>query len=58
VHYPWSTTPPQGVFFVPTLKLDDTKQDGLSAALHYGMIGKAEFGIREGKIGILFTRVR
>ena len=58
VHYPWQMTPPRGVFFVPTLKLEETKQDGLSAAIHYGMIGKAEVGVMDGKLGVKFIRVR
>ena len=58
MHYPWSATPLNGVFFVPTLKLEETKQDGLSAAIHYGMIGKAEVGFMGGKLGVRFSRVR
>ena len=58
MHYPWKSTPLNGVFFVPTLKLEETKQDGLTAALHYGKIGKAEIGIKEGKLGVLFKCVR
>ena len=58
VHYPWPDTPVKGVFFVPTLRLAETKKDGLAAALHYNIKAKAEFGILEGKIGVRFTRVR
>jgi hypothetical protein len=58
VHYPWLDTPAKGAFFVPTLKLQDVKKTGLKAALHHGIIGKAEFGTFEGKIGVRFTRVR
>jgi hypothetical protein len=58
VHYPWDKTPVKGAFFVPTLKLEETKQEGLKAALHYGFIGKSEFGTVAGKLGVLFTRVR
>lgn len=58
MHYPWKATPPQGVFFVPTLKLEEIKQEGLTAALHYGMMGKAEMGVMFGKLGVRFTRVR
>ena len=58
VHYPWSTTPPQGAFFVPSLKLKETKDAGFKAALHYGMIAKADFGTNNGKLGVWFTRVR
>jgi hypothetical protein len=58
VHYPWLDTPVKGAFFVPTLKLQDVKETGLKAALHHGIIGKAEFGTFGGKIGVRFTRVR
>ena len=58
VHYPWINTPVKGSFFVPTLKLQEVKEVGLKAALHHGIIGKAEFGAFEGKIGVMFTRVR
>lgn len=44
--------------FVPTLRLEQTKQEGLKAALHHNIIGKAEFGMKDGKLGVLFTRVR
>jgi hypothetical protein len=58
VHYPWDVSAKHESFFVPTLKLEETKKEGLQAALHQGIIGKAEFGINDGKIGIRFTRVR
>jgi len=56
VHYPWQTTPPKGVFFVPTLKLAEVREDGLKAAVHHHINGTAEFGIVSGKIGVLFRR--
>lgn len=58
VHYPWQEMQKHEQIFVPTLKLEHTKQEGLKAALHHNIIGKAEFGIKDGKIGVLFTRVR
>ena len=58
VHDPWNTTPVKGVFFVPTLRLADTKKDGLNAALHHNMLAKAEAGTVNGKLGVMFTRVR
>ncbi len=58
MHYPWVNTPVKGAFFVPTLKLQEVKEHGLKAALHHGIVGKAEFGTCGGKIGVLFTRVR
>jgi hypothetical protein len=58
VHYPWQVTARFEKFFIPTLRLEETKREGLSAALHYRIIGKAEFGTVQGKLGVLFTRVR
>jgi len=57
VHYPWNTTPVKGVFFVPSLRLADTKKDGLNAALQYNIKAKAEFGVVNGKLGVLFKKV-
>ena len=56
VHYPWTSTPVKGVFFVPTLRLAEIKKDGLSAALHHNIKAKAEFGVVNGKLGVLFKR--
>lgn len=58
MHYPWDVSEKRESFFVPTLKLEETKLEGLKAALHYGIIGKAEFGTVGGKLGVRFTRVR
>ena len=58
MHYPWQKLANKEKFFVPTLRLEETKSEGLSAALHYNIIGKAEVGTVEGKLGVLFTRVR
>lgn len=58
VHYPWQASAKRESFFVPTLRLEETKREGLSAALHQGVIGKAEFGTVNGKMGVKFTRVR
>lgn len=56
--YPWKASAKHDSFFVPTLKLEETKREGLSSALHLGIIGKAEFGMFDGKLGVRFTRVR
>jgi len=58
VHYPWSTTPVKGGFFVPTLQLEKVKLDGLKAAIYNKVKATAEFGIKDGKLGVWFTRVR
>jgi hypothetical protein len=57
VHYPWLTTPPQGAFFVPSLKLSETREAGLKAAVYHQVKAKAELGIINGKIGVLFRRL-
>ena len=58
VHYPWQVTARFEKFFIPTLRLEETKREGLSAALHYNIKAKAEAGTLDGKLGVLFTRVR
>jgi hypothetical protein len=58
VHYPWLTTPSRGSFFVPTLKLEETREAGLKAAVYHQVPARAEFGVVQGKLGVLFTRVR
>lgn len=58
VHYPWLTTPCLGSFFVPTLKLKETREAGLKAAVYHQVQARAEFGVVQGRLGVLFTRVR
>jgi len=58
IHYPWQKTPLHGGFFVPTLKLDEIKEDGLRAAVFFKLRGKAEFVVKDGRLGVWFTRVR
>jgi len=58
VHYPWQKTEVNQKFFIPTLRLEETKSEGLSVATHHCILGKAEFGTVQGKLGVLFTRVR
>lgn len=58
VHYPWLETPVKGGFFVPTLDLAKTREYGLKAALNHRVKANAEFGVKGGKLGVWFTRVR
>lgn len=58
MHYPWLALAKREKFFVPTLRLEETKKEGLSAALHHKVVGKAEFGTVDGKLGVIFQRVR
>lgn len=57
VHYPWNKTPVGGGFFVPTLALDQTREDGLRAAVFYKMKGRAEYVVKDKRLGVWFTRV-
>ena len=58
VHYPWPDTPEGGGFFVPSLNLAQTKEDGLRAAVYHKVKGKAQYGVMEGRLGVWFTRLR
>ena len=58
MHYPWDKTPAGGGFFVPTLNLKQTKEDGLRAAVFHKVKGKAQFGVKEGRLGVWFSRLR
>ena len=58
MYYPWLEVPVKGGFFVPTLKFEEVKVDGLKAAVYHHVIAKAEVGRKDGKIGVWFTRVR
>jgi len=58
VHYPWNKTPLHGGFFVPTLNLELTREEGLRAAVFYKMKGKATFVVKDKRLGVLFTRVK
>jgi hypothetical protein len=57
VHYPWAKTPVKGGFFVPTLELERVKEDGLRAAVFHKMKAKAQFGVVDGRLGVLFIRL-
>jgi len=58
VHFPWIDTPVKGGFFVPTLELEQIREDGLRAAVFYKMTGKATYVVKDGRLGVWFTRVR
>lgn len=58
VHFPWLDTPVKGGFFVPSLKLEETKALGLRAAVYHKVKAKADFGVKDGKLGVWFSRVR
>ena len=55
IKYPWLDLPPYGGFFVPTLNVAKTREEGLKEALRYRIDAKAEPAIKDGKFGVLFT---
>lgn len=55
IKYPWLDLPPYGGFFVPTLNIAKTREEGLKEGLRYRIRGKATPVIMNGKLGVLFT---
>ena len=55
VKYPWDALPSYGGFFVPTLDVVKTREEGLKEGIRIRMWGKAEPAIKDGKLGVLFT---
>lgn len=55
INYPWLSLPPYGGFFVPTLNVAKTREEGLKEALRHRIDAKAEPAIKDGKFGVLFT---
>lgn len=45
-------------FFTPTLAVKRVTKEGLLAAMHNGMVGKAQAGVYKGKFGVLFKRFK
>ncbi len=57
VNYPWSETPPGGWFFVPSLNPEQTRMEGLQAAIHYQIFKiDVEVGVYKGRYGVKFSR--
>ena len=55
--FPWSTIEPGGAFFVPSLRPDKTRYDGLVEAQRLDIKAKAEIGAYKGFYGVKFQRV-
>jgi hypothetical protein len=55
IDYPWALMEQGDAIFVPTLNEDITREEGLKSALSFGRTVKYQFGIFDGKLGILFT---
>lgn len=55
IDYPWKLMGKEDAIFVPTLNADITREEGLKTALSFGRMVKYEFGIFDGKLGVLFT---
>lgn len=43
---------------MPAVDAEKIKQDGMLAAMHHGVKGKAAIGSYHGKFGVIFQRVR
>ena len=58
IHYPWEKTPVKGGFFVPTLQLEVVRLDGIKAAINCRVKAKAEPCVKDGMLGVWFTRLK
>jgi hypothetical protein len=57
-HYPWNRLEKGQGFFVPALDLEAVRQAGLLAAVPLRIKdARAQFGIRRGRLGVLFYRL-
>ena len=57
-HYPWAKLEKGQGFFVPALDLEAVRQAGLLAAVPLHLKdARCTFGIRQGRLGVLFYRV-
>jgi hypothetical protein len=57
-HYPWNRLEKGQGFFVPALDLEAVRQAGLLAAVPLRIKdARAQFGIRQGRLGVYFYRV-
>jgi len=57
-HYPWEHLEKGQGFFVPALDLEAVRQAGLLAAVPLHIKdARAQFGIRQGRLGVLFFRL-
>jgi hypothetical protein len=56
--YPWATLRKNEAFFVPGLNVEKIREHGLMSALPFRYPVKAAIGIKDGKLGVLFSRVR
>jgi len=54
--FPWEALPSYGGFFIPTLDVHGIREQGLKEGVRVHIIGKAEPAIKDGKLGVLFTR--
>lgn len=57
IQYPWRETPVGGWFFVPSLKPEETRTEGLLAAMHLRMEGSGDVGVLDGRLGVVFRRL-
>lgn len=55
VRYPWSRLKKGEGFFIPSLDPETTRRELLLDALRHRVYGKATVGIKNEKLGVLFT---
>lgn len=58
IDYPWGLMEKGDAIFIPTLNQDIAREEGLKSALSFGRIVTYEFGIFDGKLGMLFMVLR
>ena len=56
IQYPWTRLKKGEGFFVPSLDLEKTKELGLRASVRHRIKANAHFGIKDGRLGVWFTR--
>ena len=56
--YPWSRVPVGGGFFVPCLDTDRVKREGFRDAILLRYRIKVVIGVKGGRYGVLFIRLR
>lgn len=56
--YPWTILREREGFFVPGLNVEKIRERGLMSALPFRYPVKATIGIKDGKLGVWFTRTR
>jgi len=56
IQYPWTLLKKGEGFFIPSLNLEKTKELGLRASVRHRIKASAQFGIKDGRLGVWFIR--